>query len=496
MNDFLYNLYSILVETFIFWNVCFLLIYGVLLSTSSKLGYPLLNVNLGWLTLLISVFCLLLEFSQYPLNLTNWNNFLICDSFAHGMKIIILIAFLTWILLSFSYIVEEKMNSFEFWILVLLALIAMLLVVQSYDLLSIYLTIEFQSLIFYVLASLKRTSEFSTEAGLKYFVLGAFSSALLLFGSSMLYSLTGLTNLGDLSKFFSGMFSNEIILYNNIILGFFILIAFLFKFSAAPFHMWAPDVYEGAPTNVTAFFSILPKLAVISLLFRFLIFTFFDFIFLWRDLILINVILSALIGTLGALLQNKWKRFFAYSSISHVGFLLLALLTGDFESISSALFYIIVYIITMIGIFSFIMSLRFFTYAKNYQTRYLTDLNSLAKSNILLAFSLMVLLFSMAGIPPLAGFFSKFYVILAALQLNAFGISIFMILMSCIACFYYIRLIKRMYFEEKMNYLFLIVTNKSNSIILGSSILFILLLFLDLEIVSIFSTWLSFPLIN
>lgn len=497
MNNFLYDIYPILPEIFIILSVCVLLLYGVLSSSSLNLGYPLVTQSIGWLAFQVILFSCFLIYQQEFLNLLTWNNFLVNDSFTYEAKNLILLTFLGWFLTTFSYTAYEKINSFEYWILILLGTIAILLIIQSYDLLTMYLAIEFQSLIFYVLASFKRTSEFSTEAGLKYFVLGAFSSALLLFGSSLIYGLTGLTNLSDLSKFFTGIALADFSLIVGTTIGLtFITVSLLFKLSSAPFHMWAPDVYEGAPTSITAFFSIMPKLAILTLLFRFLIFSFHDFLFFWRGIILFCTIFSILIGTLSAFSQIRWKRFFAYSSITHVGFFLLALLSANLEAISSSIFYVIVYMVTMLGIFSFILALRFFNYSYHYQTRYLQDLTCLSKFNPILSFSLALILFSMAGIPPLAGFFSKLFVLLPALQAHAFGISIFIVLMSCIACFYYIKLIKNMYFISLDEWKILYPTSKLNSLSLGLSLMFTLFIFYDIELVSTISTLMSLSFLH
>lgn len=497
MNNFLYDIYSILPEIFILINVCVLLIYAVLLSSSNKLGYPLINKNLSWLSFQILGFSFIIVYWQQFLVLLSWNDFLINDTFTFKVKYFLLLVCLGWVLSTSSYLNHEKINSFEYWILILFAIVAILFVIQSYDLLTMYLSIEFQGLIFYILASFKRASEFSTEAGLKYFILGAFSSALLLFGSSLLYGLTGLTNFSDLAKFFTGITIMELPLLIGLATSFIlVLISLLFKLSAAPFHMWAPDVYEGSPTSITFFFTVMPKLAILSLLIRLLVFIFHDFILFWRIIILVCIVLSILIGTLSAFSQTKWKRFFAYSSISHVGFFLLALLSGSLEGLSSSIFYVIIYIVTMLGIFSFLLTLRFYNYSYHYQTRYLQDLFSLAKFNSTLSISFTLLLFSMAGIPPLGGFFAKAFVLLSALQVNAIGISIFVVLMSCIGCFYYIKLIKGMYFSSINEWKILYPTNKSNSLLLGFSLIFTLVIFYDIELVSILSTLMSFSFLS
>jgi proton-translocating NADH-quinone oxidoreductase chain N len=357
--------------------------------------------------------------------------------------------------------------------------------------------VEFQSLVFYVLASFKRTSEFSTESGLKYFIMGAFSSALLLFGSSLLYGLTGLTHFSDYTKLFAGFIINDHLLNLGITLGIALINAsLLFKLSSAPFHMWSPDVYEGAPTPITAFFSILPKLAVLSILSRLFFVVFHDFINLWQNMILFCAYLSILIGTLGAFMQQKWKRFIAYSSINHVGFLLLGFSTGELESVFSIIFYTFVYIIMMFSIFLFISNLRYYQYPTHYQIRYIKDLTSLSTLNPVLSFTLTLILFSMAGIPPLAGFFSKIFVLLPSLQNNMYSLAIFAILMSCIACFYYIRIIKIMYFDKSENLVVTYPINKESSLLLSFFLFLASFLFLDLELFSLFITRMILPFLG
>nr|WCH57933.1 NADH dehydrogenase subunit 2 [Hypnea nidifica] len=495
MRYILYELYPIISDIFISSSACILLIYGVFFSLSK--GNPLLVKNLSFLTLQISTMGFILSFYKSSYSIIIWENLMISDCFTWDAKPIIISFFIFWIFLTFLYNTFEKINSFEYWILMLLSLLAILLIIQANDLLFIYLVIELQSLVFYILASFKRTSEFSTEAGLKYFVLGAFSSALLLFGISLIYALTGLTNLNDLSKFFTGIILEELLVFIGIFSGLtLILVALLFKLSAAPFHMWAPDVYEGSPTSITAFFSIMPKLPVLSLIYRFLVFSFHDFIDIWYNIILLVVFLSILVGTLSAFSQRKWKRFFAYSSITHIGFFLLAMLLGDNESIGNSLFYVFIYLITMLGTFSLIFSLRFFNYNYHYQMRYLREVNGLAKINPTTAIIFSILLFSMAGVPPLAGFFAKFFILLSALQAGAIGISLFLIILSCIACFYYIQIIKTMYFNVNLKWVFLYPIEKVNALILSVSFIFLLILFYDLEFLSTMARVISLAFLN
>nr|YP_008963208.1 NADH dehydrogenase subunit 2 [Gelidium vagum]AGO19322.1 NADH dehydrogenase subunit 2 [Gelidium vagum] len=486
------DFYSILLEIYILINIIILLIYGVFFTSSSTIGFPILSKNLGKLTLQILLFGLYLAIYKETINLISWNNSLVFDNFSYGAQIIILLTVTSWFFITFIYSVQQKITSFEFWVLILLAMISMLLIVRVYDLLIIYLALELQALVFYVLASFKRTSEFSTEAGLKYFILGAFSSAFLLFGSSLIYNLTGVTNLNDFSKLFTGFPVNSILISSGIKTGLmFILVALLFKVSASPFHMWAPDVYEGSMITVTAFFSTVPKLTAFSVLFRLLFFAFHDWIGWWSLILLPCILLSLVIGTLGAFTQIKLKRFMAYGSINHIGFLLLGLITGTTSGIFSVLFYLLVYIITTIGIFGFIMSLKEYKYPKVYQMRYLENLSMLAVTNSILAFTILIFLFSMAGVPPLAGFFSKLFVLLVAMQNSNIGISIIAVTMSCVACFYYIRLIKYVYFEKKKYWPIFLKVDKPNSLIIGLSILLLSGLCLDLELVTIISTFMS-----
>jgi NADH-quinone oxidoreductase subunit N len=360
-----------------------------------------------------------------------------------------------------------------------------------------YLAIEFQSLVFYVLASFKRTSEFSTESGLKYFILGAFSSALLLFGSSVLYSLTGLTNFGDFSLFFAGSLNTTYTSDFGLVIGLvFISVSLLFKLSAAPFHMWSPDVYEGAPLPITALFSILPKLAILTLLLRFCLFSFYDFLPIWQKVFTFCSYLSILLGTLSAFSQKKWKRFIAYSSINHVGFFLVGLSTGELEGTFGVLFYLSIYIAGTFGFFFFLSAFKYYQYPVYTQVRYLKSLKSLSYFNPVLAGTLTVFLFSMAGIPPLAGFFAKFFILFSALQNNTYGLVIFSVLMSSIACFYYIRLVKTMYFDNTRLWMVTCPVDKTTSIFLGLFMFVTIFIFLDLELFSLFLTRMLLPFLG
>nr|UVF63025.1 NADH dehydrogenase subunit 2 [Synarthrophyton patena] len=481
--NFTFDIYFTLPEIYLAISSFYLIIFGVFLSVSKFQGYPLLTSSFSSLSIQV-IFCTIYLVVYFPyFEIFSWNYFLIGNNFVLGAKIILGISTITWIILSRVYTVHEKLNSFEYWILILLIILALFLLLQTNDLTTTYLLIEFQSLSFYILASFKRSSEFSTEAGLKYFVLGAFSSGFLLFGSSFLYGLTGLTNFLDFNTFFTGFLQEDKFLLIGVFVSLmFIATALFFKISAAPFHMWSPDVYEGAPTSVTAFFAIFPKLVIITLFLRIFLLTFYDFFTVWKTMFLFVSFMSLLIGSLGALLQKKWKRFLAYSSINHVGFILVGFLSGELLGINSILLYLFIYIITTFSIFTFLLSSRFYKYPSHYQIRYLLDVINLSKTNPLLAISLVIILFSMAGIPPLSGFFAKVFVLLIGLQSSSYFLTLFAILASSIACFYYIRIIQLMYFTNYKKWIITSPLAKSNSLILGLSCIFLILFFSDIEL--------------
>lgn len=385
--DIFQNHFKIILPEFFFISaILIILIYGTLYNASVYYKYPILTYSIGYLSiqsLLITLWLTINAQQCWASSVVIFNNVLIMDDFTLFVKTIVLLGSLATIFISFNYILNQKMSARinEYMVLILFSTLSMLLVISSFDLISMYLAIELQSLSFYVLAAFQRNNEFSTEAGLKYFILGALASGLLLFGESLIYGFTGLTNFEELTKLISVLpetansqtlsssssaiitwlawfpfFSYNFTYIQIVTIGlFFIIIAFLFKISAVPFHLWTPDVYEGAPTSVTAFFSITPKIAVLALLLRLCMYTFYDLIDSWQFLIIFSSFLSMLIGTLGAIHQNKIKRLFAYSSIAHVGYLLISLGTGTIESIEALLIYAVLYTLTILNVFSIIL---------------------------------------------------------------------------------------------------------------------------------------------
>jgi proton-translocating NADH-quinone oxidoreductase chain N len=484
---------AVIPESFIVLASLILLVYGVVYSGSKKSGYPIIMHGLGWLVQLSLLFTILLLLNNPLSNGSLFYNTLVIDDFALFLKSIVCIGALLSVLISLKYVEQENINAFELLILVLLSTASMLFLVSAADFICMYLAIELQSLCFYVMAGLKRNSEFSTEAGLKYFLLGAFSSGILLFGCSLIYGFTGTTNFLELGKIFT-CGSEEVLAGISSVraceLGMiFVLVGFLFKLTAVPFHMWAPDVYEGAPTSVTAFFSIVPKVSVLAVFIRLFYEGFYDLMVPWQKLILFSSIASMILGSLAALSQNKVKRLLAFSSIGHVGYLLIGFCCGTIEGIQALLLYLLVYIVMTMNVFAIILCpLRRESFSSNISTsvgrastrveriKYTTDLAMLAKTNPILAGTLTVTMFSIAGIPPLAGFYSKAFLMFAAISSAQYLLAIIGVLTSVVSCFYYIRIVKIMYFESPSKWLTFMQVPKESSLLLGCTLSFLLFL--------------------
>jgi NADH-quinone oxidoreductase subunit N len=329
-----------------------------------------------------------------------------------------------------------------------------------------------------VLSASKKDSSFSTEAGLKYFILGSFSSALLLFGISLLYGCTGTTNFDNFYLMFSEMENTDLILESLIVKALFcIAAAFFFKIAAAPFHMWSPDVYEGSPTSSTIFFAVIPKIVLFGIFLRIFqtIFSGFEDVFLFP--LIFFSISSVIVGSFIALKQKKLKRLLAYSSINHVGYLLLAFSANSLEGTQALFFYLIVYMVTSLCIWSILLSLN--TSVNEQRSKTLVDLASVSISNPILGFTAMLALFSLAGVPPLAGFFAKMEIFISALSASLVWASLVAILLSVISSYYYIRLIKTIYFETKQEFCFVLPLTRSCSLVMGVMVFLLIYLFLN-----------------
>ena len=431
------NLNLILPEIFISLSTMFLLILGVFLKDGSKLIF-----NISLLVLLITAIITINE--TFSINrMTLFNDSVVIDYMSSFMKIITLLGAFLVLIISSSYLKIFKIFKIEYPILILSSVLGMMVMISSNDLMVFYMGLELQSLALYVLATFNRDQLKSSEAGLKYFVLSALSSGLLLYGCSLIYGFSGSTNFDTIANQLN---SNEYVLTFGIV---FILVGLAFKISAVPFHMWAPDVYEGSPTSVTLFFTMVPKIAALTVFIRFLYVPFLNLIDQWQIIIIFLSIASMLFGAIAAIGQTNIKRLIAYSSIGHIGYTLAGLTTGSNEGIQSSIIYISIYIIMNLALFSCLLMLK----RNNQYYEEIWDLSGLSKNHPLLSLSLLIILFSLAGIPPLAGFFAKFYIFKAVLEQSMYFLAIVGLLSTVVAAFYYLRIIKIIYFDaEKEKY--------------------------------------------
>jgi len=363
------------------------------------------------------------------------------DDFAVYMKILVLAGSFLAIVMSLGFVQREGMARFELPILIIFATLGMMMMISANDLIALYIGLELQSLSLYVVAAFKRDTVRSTEAGLKYFVLGALSSGMLLYGCSMIYGFTGTTQFAVLADRFISLETVPV----GLVVGLVFLAAGLaFKISAVPFHMWTPDVYEGAPTPITAFFSIAPKIAAMALFVRVMIGPFGELIDEWRQIVVVVSVLSMVLGALAAISQTNIKRLMAYSSIGHVGYALVGLAAGTEEGIKGVIIYLTIYLAMNVGTFCCILSMR----VQGRMVEQISDLGGLAKTNPRMAAALLLFMFSLAGIPPLAGFFGKWFVFAAAINAGLVTLAVIGVLASVVGAFYYLRIVKVMYFDE------------------------------------------------
>ena len=362
------------------------------------------------------------------------------DAFARLMKMLTVGGALITLAMSMEFARREKFDMFEFPVLVLLATLGMMLMVAANNLLALYMGLELQSLALYVVAAIDRDNTKSSEAGLKYFVLGALSSGMLLYGISLVYGFTGQIGFDAIAQALTGADRQVGLLFGLV----FILAGLAFKISAVPFHMWTPDVYEGAPTPVTAFFAAAPKMAAMAMLVRVVMDGFAPVKLEWQQVIVFISIASMLLGAFAAIGQSNIKRLMAYSSIGHVGFALVGLAAGSESGVRGVAIYMIIYLVMTLGTFAFILAMR----TKDGQVENIADLAGLSRTNPLMALALTILMFSLAGIPPMAGFFAKWYVFLAAIEANLVALSVIGVIASVIGAYYYLRIIKIMWFDD------------------------------------------------
>ena len=431
------NLNLIIPEIFVSITIMFLLVLGVFKKNSFGLIHNL--------TLMVLLITSIIVFNE-TINIQEtylFNNSIIIDYFSSFMKIITLLAAFIVLAISKKYLDDFKISKIEYPILILSSVLGMMVMISSNDLIVFYMGLELQSLALYVLATFNRNNLKSSEAGLKYFVLSALSSGLLLYGCSLIYGFSGSTNFEIIA---SQLNSSDYALTFGIV---FILVGLAFKISAVPFHMWAPDVYEGSPTTVTLFFTMVPKIAALTVFIRFLYVPFLNLIDQWQTILVFLSIASMLFGAIAAIGQKNIKRLIAYSSISHIGYALAGVASATNDGIQSSVIYLTIYVLMNLGLFSCLLMLR----RNDSYYESIDDLSGLSKNHPILSFSLLVILFSLAGIPPLAGFFAKFYVFKAVIEQSMYFLAVVGLLSTVIAAFYYLRIIKIIYFDtEKEKY--------------------------------------------
>tara|TARA_B100000780_G_scaffold34054_1_gene21259 strand:+ start:1939 stop:3561 length:1623 start_codon:yes stop_codon:yes gene_type:complete len=524
---------SILPELFLGISIIYLVLYSTFLAGNSP--YPLIQNSLLYLGVLVLLLVLYLLVNEKldVLELSVFNNSIINDYVSFFSKTVITILSLFCILMIQQYLKDQKLNQFEYLLLILFAILGLFLLCSSNDLITAYLAIELQSLAFYVLAAFKKNSTFSIESGLKYFILGAFSSSLFLFGSSILYGISGtvnfeefkdlffwalpgnVVNLSDVTNnlyfeskensqialnypyslqkklFFSNVFFDVNLLQLGLI---FILISLFFKLAVAPFHVWAPNVYEGSPSSSTFLFSVVPKLAIFVLLMRIFYYSFYGMIEYWRYFIVVVIILTIIVGSFGGLEQRKLKSLLVYSSISHMGYSLIAFSTGTFEGIQMLFCYLVIYSFSGLSIWSIFILVRLKTNYNSKQNKDLTDLLLLGKSNSMLALFFTTVLLSIAGFPPMIGFLVKISVFLTAIESSMYFVALVSILCSVVATFYYIRIIKIFYFEKSLVGKLYYPLNNQKSILI--SVLFFSFLFLFINPTLLFLLSYKFSLLS
>ncbi len=426
------NFQYILPEIFISIAIMLFLLVGVFKKNSSILIYNLSTISLVILLALI-------------INLSSLNKIYLfnssyqIDNLSNYMKIILVGSGVFVMLTGSKYIQVINLNKIEYPILILSSILGMMIMISSNDLIVFYMGLELQSLALYVLASFNRDNLLSTESGLKYFVLSALSSGLLLYGCSLIYGFSESTNFDQI------LINSTVFNYGKTFGIVFILVGLAFKISAVPFHMWAPDVYQGSPTSVTLFFAILPKIAALSVFIKFLYTPFANMNDQWQTIIVFISIASMIFGAVAAIGQKNLKRLIAYSSISHMGYALAGLATVSNQGIQSSITYISIYLVMNLAFFSCLFMLkRNDNYYENIE-----DLSGLSKKHPILSFSFLIVLFSLAGIPPLAGFFAKFYIFLAVIEQSMYFLAIVGLLATVVAAFYYLRIIKIIYFDQE-----------------------------------------------
>ena len=420
-------------EMFLACAAMALLVLGVLRGEGS-------TRLVSWLSVLALLLALAGEFALGPAPRVGYFGMFVTDAFAVFMKALVLVGSAAAIVIALRYNEDQGIARFEFPVLILLSAVGMMVMVSAANLITLYVGLELQSLALYVAAAFDRDSERSTEAGLKYFVLGALASGMLLYGASLIYGFTGTTDFAAIAKSVGAGSPGA-----GLVIGMvFVVVGLAFKVSAVPFHMWTPDVYEGAPTPVTAFFSVAPKMAAIALFIRFMIAPFGPLVAEWRQIIIFLSIASMVLGAVAAIAQENIKRLMAYSSIGHVGYALIGLAAGTENGVRGVLVYMSIYLFMNVGAFSVILCMR----RGGRMVEGIGDLAGLSRTQPALALAMAIFMFALAGIPPTAGLFAKIYVFLAAIDAKLAWLAVIGVIASVVGAYYYLRIVKTMYFDE------------------------------------------------
>ena len=434
-------------EIILLFSSLIILIYGIFCNTEKKS-----IKNIFYLTIAALFLALYFSITFEQFNIYAFNELQINTSFSQFFQILILIGSLIVCFISYNYLEYLEILKPEYFFLILLSCLGILIMISSNNIMSMYLGLELQSICLYILAAYRKDYLISAESGVKYFILGALSSGILLYGLSLIYGVTNSTGFIEISNKLDDVtyFSDNILIIST---GFVLVLSGLFfKIAAVPFHMWAPDVYQGSPTPITAFFTTVPKIGAIAILIRFLNIPFESLQDYWIQILYIISIMSMILGSTVAINQKNIKRLLAYSSIYHMGFIILGILTANEIGTKSVLLYISIYMITILGIFSCLLCIK-----DGKDGYYLEEINSfsgLLKKNPFLSFSIAVLLFSLAGIPPMAGFFSKLYILISVVESKLYFLAIVAVLTSVISAFYYLKIIKAIFFDIPQNNIF------------------------------------------
>ena len=426
------DLSPVMPEVVLACGAMLMLMAGVFMRVGSS------RVVNSWCVLVLIVAAIALIMTPQG-RLVSFGGSFVLDDFARFLKMLTLIGSAGALILSLDWLAIEKQQRFEYGSLFLLSTLGMLVLISAADLIALYLGLEMMSLSLYVVAASNRENVKSTEAGLKYFVLGALSSGMLLYGASLIYGFTGTIEFAGIAK------ATQAGAGIGLVFGLvFMFVGFCFKISAVPFHMWTPDVYEGAPTPVTAFFAAAPKVAGISIFVRASLTAFPGIVHEWQQIIVFVSIASMALGSFAAIGQRNIKRLMAYSSIGHMGFALVGLAAATAQGVQGVLVYMSIYVAMTLGAFAVIAAMR----RGGMAVENISDLAGLARTHPTMAFFFAMLMFSLAGLPPLAGFFAKFYVFLAAINAGLFTLAVIGVLTSVVGAYYYLMIVKAMYFDE------------------------------------------------